>query len=1033
MTQVTLSARTNSPFLTIKKFLSSFVFLLFALCAIASTVAVGFAQKGDVVKVAEASNDGDWTKWIMCSLLPDPASDIYQFTNTDDLPFEFRSKSIASTGAQRVDNFYNSLLTIGTDDDFVEANESVLGVPLYAKPDVNLEELSDEERDKVEEEKKAAQEARKKAVQAGEETTSALNAGEPFNPYERFGVAGLTFSNYMGEWKYLVVDACANKGEPSDPDAGLMYEDRLAPMATWENRSNSFDIRVVQSTRGIFSHFMSSFMNVAANLVFSVTKFIVTLTLALIFFSFSDVADAIGINDLVGGEEGGIFDSLFNGVFSPLIWVVMLATAIRMFWLGAVKRQIRKSLGEFMLSLLMVLLGLIAAAIPQKVVSLPNDVATVGQALVVSAVGGSVTNTEGICQKRSGVEEITSASGITDDVEILDEANKNIRASIGCQYWEAFLLRPWSEAQFGDNYTKLWAKGESTKLGSDVSGAEEIMNDNEEMVGKASVPLGGGEFINNWAIFQISTQTDAHAQINTAYGDPTHYTSGIASDIWRIVDALANYDEELKTEVVYQSEEGGIQKIQYTEQKRTNVPSEYWSQWVGNNNINRIGIAAGSILIALVGVAIPLLFAATSAMLSIAIAIIMSFAPFALLAGAWGGKGRQFFMSWLSLLMNAVIKRIVAGLLLIVTIIGQTKILAMNDTLSFWSILFAVALFSVIMWKTRDKIFALFATFNFGGNQLQGTYEKVAQSSKQQARRGVGVATNFAASTAGGAMGAKAAGGTSFGGIYDGLKYEMRNMALRNENLRQINTQYELTKAKTGENTIEGKYCISCGIELKYNEKDRFKGGVVDAGNYVCEKCYNEQIFPDATEVYFNKKDKVPTRKGWYDERLDAKNQRLRKVQTMHREAFGEKKRAPGFETQREFNNLEKGKKVVGRNGQNMQVPFSNEEKHRMAFDIADAIKFDMYNFRKQREDLKFAGDGRRGGSKNPIPQIPEQLKSYVDTNAMKQAWNGEDYEYLSHMYAAGISGYIKDNSNSEVNIDADRLAQDIHSSVDRG
>src|SRR5699024_2082110 len=127
----------------------------------------------------------------------------------------------------------------------------------------------------------------------------------------------------------------------------------------------------------------------------------------------------------------------------------------------------------------------------------------------------------------------------------------------------------------------------------------------------------------------------------------------------------------------------------------------------------------------------------------------------------------------------------------------------------------------VIMWKTRDKIFALFATFNFGGNQLQGTYEKVAQSSKQQARRGVGVATNFAASTAGGAMGAKAAGGTSFGGIYDGLKYEMRNMALRNENLRQINTQYELTKAKTGENTIEGKYCISCGIELKYNEKDR--------------------------------------------------------------------------------------------------------------------------------------------------------------------------------------------------------------------
>src|SRR5699024_12381355 len=128
--------------------------------------------------------------------------------------------------------------------------------------------------------------------------------------------------------------------DPSLLDSGLMCDDRLAPMSTWENRSISFDIRVVQSTRGIFSHFMSSFMNVAANLVFSVTKFIVTLTLALIFFSFSDVADAIGINYLVGGEEGGIFDSLFNGVFSNLIWIVMLQTAIRMFGLAAFKRQL---------------------------------------------------------------------------------------------------------------------------------------------------------------------------------------------------------------------------------------------------------------------------------------------------------------------------------------------------------------------------------------------------------------------------------------------------------------------------------------------------------------------------------------------------------------------------------------------------------------------------------------------------------------------------------------------------------------------
>ena len=102
---------------------------------------------------------------------------------------------------------------------------------------------------------------------------------------------------------------------------------------------------------------MSSFMNVAANFVFSITKFIVTITLALIFFSFSDVAEAIGIEKLVGGEEGGLFTALFEGMFFPLLWLVMLATAARVFWAGAVQRQFRKSLGHFAVSLFMMFLG----------------------------------------------------------------------------------------------------------------------------------------------------------------------------------------------------------------------------------------------------------------------------------------------------------------------------------------------------------------------------------------------------------------------------------------------------------------------------------------------------------------------------------------------------------------------------------------------------------------------------------------------------------------------------------------------------
>ena len=53
-------------------------------------------------------------------------------------------------------------------------NESVLGVSLYATPEEDELELSDEAKELLEEAKKAAEKVRKEVFQAGLETTSAL-------------------------------------------------------------------------------------------------------------------------------------------------------------------------------------------------------------------------------------------------------------------------------------------------------------------------------------------------------------------------------------------------------------------------------------------------------------------------------------------------------------------------------------------------------------------------------------------------------------------------------------------------------------------------------------------------------------------------------------------------------------------------------------------------------------------------------------------------------------------------------------------
>lgn len=1007
----------------VQHFSASVVMLVVAL-ATAVMSALAFTPASS--SVATKAEDGDWIRWFMCEVFPEPSADIYQFATTDDLPFELRSKSIVSDGAQRVDTMMNKLLTVGTEDDFEKNNEEVLGRSLSSEPDKNPDNMTDAEKEALEKMEEIAKESRSKLVDAGMEVTSAENAGSIKTPYDRFGVAGLFFTDYMGEWKYLVVDACNPDEEPKDPKSGLMYEERLAPQATWENRSNSADIRVKQSNRSMYQHFFDGVMNLAANMLLAVTKFIVVLTLAIINFSFTNVPERLGLNELLGGEDGSVFSALFEGIFSPLLWLAILVAGGRLFYTGVVQRKYREGMGDLGISLLMALMGFIAAAIPQKVVSLPSDISTMGQSLVISAVGGSLKHGENLCAQQAGEQEIVETSEMTDDSSILEKSNANIRSAIGCQYWENFLMRPWSEGQFGQNYTQLWAKGGLDHKGADVEGAKEAEYDNEKMVGKASVPLGGGAYINNWALFQVSTQTNVHAQINADLNQPTHYTNGIASDAWRIVDMLANYDEKSAVDVVYSSDRGGNSYVEYKKQKEENIPSEMWSTWVGNNNPSRIGVAAGSILVAIVGVFVPFMFSSASSMLSVALSVMMAFTPIMLLMGSTSRRGRQIFMSWLSLVLNTMVKRIVMGFLLVITLIGQSTIMSMLGEVSFWTMLLGVAMFSVVIWKSRDRIVAVFASFNYGGNMLNNVSERTGRSSKKYL---INAPANLTASIAGATIGNKMAGGSFRSGLYDGLKYETKNIAYRNAFMRQINTQYEITSAEKGKKDIldnngKGEYCIACGTKLEYDSSGKFSGGMVSAGQYLCQKCFQERIHPDATAMRL-KKPNNSTKKGAWDERkARSQNEHLRKIQQAHRNNF-DKKKVPGGATQRYLNQLSHGRTIRGKDGQEKVIPLTPEMKAGIVNNVKDSIKSDMFRHAKIESARDFDEN-----IVNEAPVMPKQFEGVASQEALTRAWNEGNYEYVASMYAAALVAYVNRETNGDVELDVDEVEQEFTDSL---
>lgn len=502
----------KSP-LTVFKFVATMLMTL-----VLGTFFAGSAVSVARMKEAEAL---DWTQWIMCEVLPDPSKELYQYSQSSDMQYQLRSKSTMNSGVADVESGLNWILNL-FGPGFKEVNEGVLGY------EINPAERASE-------------------AETGDEGSESFNKGTKVNVFDRFGVAGMGYNSYQGEWKHILIDACNVDAEPMDPKAGLYYEERLEPRSTWEYISTSSDARTIQFDRGILVHYWTSIVNVVANAIFWLTKVMVVITIGLISFSLSDIVEILGINEMLGSENG-IFNVLFDGIFQPLIFLAFTATAFKIFWDGIVKKQYRASLIVLLRSLFMFFMAFVVAANPAFWMSLPNNAAVFGQSIILTTLSGNLPNSGGLCDTEIGKYDVRTkdVTNIEANINILAESAESMRSAVSCQFWQAFLFRPWVQGQFGTDWKTLWAN-EKTPEWADEENSAELKNLNSEMVGDAGVPLGDDTFVNNWAIYQLSAQTNVHSATGEDnQGKPSKYTSGVANDWWRIVDALANYEETTK-------------------------------------------------------------------------------------------------------------------------------------------------------------------------------------------------------------------------------------------------------------------------------------------------------------------------------------------------------------------------------------------------------------------------------------------------------------------------------------------------------
>jgi hypothetical protein len=917
-------------------------------------------------RTAEAS---DVIQWAMCYFGKDsvPAM-LYQNTQSSDLQFLLRSKSSITSGVNDVDGGLNMILDI-FGPGYKTVNENITGYRIEPFDPA-------------------------KAEGGAKPAKENFNKGTTVNPFDRFGVAGLNFTAYTGEWKHVVIDACSTENStPQDPKAGVFYEGRLEPRSTWEDIGNSSDIRTKQFGKGFDTQFGISLANVFANGIFTITKTIVVVTVGLINFAFSDIVEVTGLNKLLaGGADGGIFGLLFNGVFTPLIVIIFALTGGYIFWYGLVKRQYRSSMTALIRSLALFIIAIIVAAAPLTFITLPNKIAVAGQSIILSAMNSGLAGGNGLCSTDIGQFKTNLVNNPNaEPQDILTQSSESIRSAVGCQFWQTFLLKPWSEGQFGTSWNKLYAKGKIPSWAPSDSSAS-IDNGNESMVGDAAVPLGGGSVINNWALFQISAQTNAHAPIGHE-GERSKYTSGVANDWWRIVDAFANYQEEqAKMDATGSGPYGTPNSVEYTKVKSTPVLNN-WDTWVGNTSYNRMWTASSSVIVAGIGLAAPLFFAFLSAVYSLGVALMMAFAPVMLLLGCWAGRGWEIFKGWGELVVNTTLKRVFTGGLLALAIGLEAAAIQIMDTVGWWQGILMLILVSIIVIKSRHKMIDALASIRFSSVNFSSTSSKMNDMTVGAVRTTTRLATSSVAS----GVNSKRFGGKFGDGMLAGVKKELDNLSYQSKHLRGVRTQMEAVKTSKGEYISGQQMCASCGKRMDH-EVDQFgsqimRGGRTADGNILCTECFEDGVDPDAVEFRTERPSSASERKAVRDKvnsKIHMQEEELRDKRFSGKTAFANSSAI----------NMIKSLEATG------QDRLSESKANEKLKNLIEAVDSDIDNYM----------------SESVIPKIPVEIQDSINHELMQEAWKTQNYDWIRQAYTAAWAQWFVEEVGHKLNGTLDEL-----------
>ncbi|MEE3344055.1 MAG: hypothetical protein VZS44_08195 [Bacilli bacterium] len=351
-----------------------------------------------------------------------------------------------------------------------------------------------------------------------------------------------------------------------------VYKDRQVPLTNDDIKNGYSDPRVTIMTTSIFSGFGYQFGSMCMGLA----KFFSSLVSYLLGPQLLDKLNEV-ITELETSEFWDSFKvvvDLFIGM-AMIAFIISLVTKSKNYAIG--KSSMKEAIERFIIGMLAFGMILVSVNNPTKM----NDTIM----SIITCVDSFFTDT---------IEaELTKQDDV---IDISEDAEKDLQMT--ALIWKTCIFQPWCRGQFGKKYEKLYTQYAGVEKKYKMSQSHESSSedgeaffDSAKYTGDVKVPIGGGNYVQNWAAYLYSCGSQYHIDYDTAeevitgvtngestiqenpqwpVAKTTAYNSSLMADTFRVIDAQMN--------IAPQEYEDGLVVNNYT--KAHKVKYKYASEGV---------------------------------------------------------------------------------------------------------------------------------------------------------------------------------------------------------------------------------------------------------------------------------------------------------------------------------------------------------------------------------------------------------------------------------------------------------------------